>query len=226
MAVNIDSTSLRERKKHQMRQALEAAALELFAERGFDQVSVEEIASAVGVSSRTFFRYFGSKEDVVLGPMLAVQPVLAAALAQRPAEEPVLETLRRALDHLAHHLEAQRPDLVLRFQIAKRTPALAARAIHVREEWRMLLARTVAARLGVDLMTDPRPHVAAAWAMAGLSAARARWDFGATDRDLPSLLDEAFELLSGDLAAALAPASRPSLAAQARLRLAETPSRP
>jgi AcrR family transcriptional regulator len=199
----IGTVGLRERKKRQTRQALEEAALRLFAAKGFDQVSVEEIAGAVGVSGRTFFRYFGSKEELVLGPLLAIQPVLAAALAGQPAERPVLTVLRDVLEHLACHLEALRPELVLRRQIMMSTPALAARALHQREDWRALLVQTVAARLGVDPMTDPRPQVAAAWAMAGLGAARARWEFEASERDLPSLLAEAFELLSGDLAAAL-----------------------
>ncbi len=209
MTTDTNGTGLRERKKRQTRRALEETALRLFAEKGFDQVSVEEIAGAVGVSSRTFFRYFGSKEDLVLGPLLAIQPVLAAALAGQPAAMPVLTVLRQALDQLACHLEALRPELGLRRQIMMRTPALAARALQQREEWRTMLAQTVAARLGVDPMSDPRPQVTAAWAMAGLGAARARWDSG-VERDLPSLLEEAFELLSGDLAAVLVPAPDPS----------------
>lgn len=200
-----DSTNgLRERKKLATRQALEETALRLFAEKGFDQVTVEEIAEAVGVSSRTFFRYFGSKEDLVLRPMLEVRPVLEAALAELPADEPVLEALRRALARLAHHLAALGPELARRSSIIRATPVLAARAVQVREEWRGLLVQAAASCLAADPATDLRPHVAAAWAMAGLSAARELWEHGAPGRDLPSLLEEAFEMLSGNLADALA----------------------
>ena len=199
--------SLRERKKLQSRQALEEAALGLFTEKGFNEVTVEEIAEAVGVSSRTFFRYFGSKEDVVLGPFLAGHRVLREALAERPPDEPVLDTLRHALQRLAHHLAELGPELSRQSAIIRTTPALMARGVQVREDWRSLLVEAAASRLATDPTTDLRPHVAAAWASAGLSAARELWEHGASGRDLPSLLAEAYELLSGDLAAALAPLS-------------------
>jgi AcrR family transcriptional regulator len=204
MARDSGTISLRERKKLATRRALEETALRLFAEKGFDQVTVEEIAEAVGVSSRTFFRYFGSKEDLLLGPMLEVRHVLEAALAERPADEPVLEALRRALARLAHHLAELGPELARRSTIVRATPVLAARAVQVWEEWRELLIRAAASRLAADPAIDLRPHVAAAWAMAGLSVARELWERGAPGRDLPSLLEDALEMLSGNLADALA----------------------
>jgi hypothetical protein len=71
-----------------------------------------------------------------------------------------------------------------------------------------------ASRLAADPATDLWPYVAAVWAIAGLCAARERWDRGASGRGLPSLLAEAYALLSGDLAGALAPRSdRPRLPA-------------
>ncbi|HEY8477220.1 MAG TPA: TetR family transcriptional regulator [Chloroflexota bacterium] len=196
--------SLRERKKIETRQALEEAALRLFAAKGFDRVTVEEIAGTVGVSSRTFFRYFRSKEDLVLGPMLDVRRVIETALAERPAHEPVIEVLRRAMERLALHLDGLGPELSRRSAIMRATPSLAARAVQLREAWRDLLVQAAAARLATDPTIDLRPHVAAAWAMAGLSAARDLREQGKSGRDLPSLLAEAYELLSGDLAGALA----------------------
>jgi AcrR family transcriptional regulator len=196
--------SLRERKKLATRQALEEAALRLFAEKGFDQVTVGEIAASVGVSSRTFFRYFGSKEEVVLEPRLELHRFVRATLAGRPPDEPVLDALRFALESLAHRLEEFRPRLFLRSEIVRRTPALAAREAQLREDARGLLTDFAAARLAAEPATDLRPHVAAAWAMAGLSAARELWEHGALDRDLPSLLGDAYLLLSSDLDGTLA----------------------
>ena len=209
MAVETGRVSLRERKKLQTRQALEDVALRLFAEQSFDEVTVEEIAEAVGVSSRTFFRYFGSKEDLVLGPMLDVPRVLEAALAARPASEALLDALRHATVRVAQHLEALRPQLSRRLRLIRTTPALLARGVQIQEELRGRLTLFAATRLGVDPRADLRPHLAAAWAMAGLVAARELWERSGQRRDLASLVAEAYDLLSGNLAEALAPSAGP-----------------
>jgi AcrR family transcriptional regulator len=198
---------LRERKKLETRQALEDVALRLFAEKGFDHVTVEEIAAAAGVSSRTFFRYFRSKEDVALGPALELHRLLLAALDERPPGEPVLDVLRHAVERLARHLEELRPQLLLRLRIIRTTPALAARGVQLREDWRGLMVQEAANRLAADPATDLRPHVAAMWALAAMSAAREVWEDGPPSRDLPSLVDEAYRLLLGDLSRALTPAA-------------------
>ncbi len=74
--------SLRERKKRLAQATIEEAALRLFQQQGYEQTSIQDIADAVMMSSRTFFRYFASKEEVLIGPMHAVQerrPPLSAA---------------------------------------------------------------------------------------------------------------------------------------------------
>ncbi|MFD0852406.1 TetR family transcriptional regulator, partial [Actinomadura adrarensis] len=86
----------RERKKRRTREALVDAAFRLFAEKGFDATTVEEIADEVDVSSRTFFRYFASKEDVALTFQEEQYRMMLAWLAGRPAEEPIMTALRRA----------------------------------------------------------------------------------------------------------------------------------
>src|SRR5829696_7959116 len=87
---------LRERKKQHTRDALVAAAFGLFGRQGFEATTVDEIADAVPVSARTFFRYFGSKDDVILEFVADQYTAVFAAFEARPAGEPVLTALRHA----------------------------------------------------------------------------------------------------------------------------------
>src|SRR5262245_10871046 len=87
---------LRERKKVETRRALQSAAGRLAAELGPDGVTVEAIAAAAGVSARTFFNYFPSKDDAIAGVTPAHSSELLADLVDRPAGETPLEALRAA----------------------------------------------------------------------------------------------------------------------------------
>ena len=87
---------LRERKKARTRASIREHAMRLFLHQGFAQTSVEQIAEAAEVSPSTFFRYFPTKEDVVLADDL--DPILLAALAAQPPELPPLVALRRAVE--------------------------------------------------------------------------------------------------------------------------------
>ena len=96
-AIPSASESLKLRKQQGVRSALQDAAVELFLARGFENVTVEEIAHAAGVSRRTFFRYYESKEDVMVAHSERLGELLLAELAARPAEEPPLLAIRNAL---------------------------------------------------------------------------------------------------------------------------------
>ena len=91
----------RERKKLETRQALEQAALRLFAEQGYEQTTVEDIAEAADVAVRTFFRYFSSKQDVLFGDVVTDRVKrLRTELAARPATESPLDSLVAVMDLL------------------------------------------------------------------------------------------------------------------------------
>ncbi|HEV7974932.1 TetR family transcriptional regulator [Amycolatopsis sp.] len=96
----------RELNKAATRQALQSAALRMFDEQGYADTTVRDIASAADVTERTFFRYFPSKEDLVLGEVLDLIPVLGARVRARPADEPPYPAVLNALLDVAAEREA------------------------------------------------------------------------------------------------------------------------
>ena len=89
--------SLAERKRQVVVDELTEAALQLLAIKGFDTTTVDQIVAAAGVSRRTFFRYFASKEDVVVQHLGTIGTMMTAEMAARPADEPIAMSLRHAM---------------------------------------------------------------------------------------------------------------------------------
>jgi AcrR family transcriptional regulator len=195
----------RERKKQRTREALVDAAFDLFSEKGFDATTVEEIADAVDVSSRTFFRYFASKEDVALTFQDEQTRAILAALAERPADEPIMTALRRAVVVIARACEAG--DLGFdpgRFQcmlsMTNDSPALMAGSLEHAQKKQAILIDFVAERLGVDPATDLRPHVIAAAASAAFqAAAETIRRHGSAFGTMSETVDQTFALLEESL---------------------------
>lgn len=92
------SAQLRVKRSEMMLAELESVAMRLFGERGFDEVTVEEIASEAGISARTFYRYFPAKEDVLQLLIDRRSQALRVALWLRPPDEPPLRAIRLALE--------------------------------------------------------------------------------------------------------------------------------
>jgi AcrR family transcriptional regulator len=195
--------SLRERKKLATRRLLRRAALELVAERGLSNVTVEDIAEAAGVSSRTFFNYFASKEAVLFGG----DPERAAELRERVASwapgEPALEALRVVLaqdsETMADELRSlggDPADWLRRMKVARTDPHV--RAAHA-AQMAMIersVAEGLAARLGADQETDPYPGVLAAAAVGVVRACLTFWAGAGGATPLGQLIDEAFKALA------------------------------
>ncbi|MFC5216780.1 TetR family transcriptional regulator [Streptomyces coerulescens] len=160
--------TLRERKKQRTRDALLRTALELFTSQGYEHTTVDDIAAAVDVSQRTFFRYFAGKEEAAL----ALQDMTVAhfldAVRARPLHEPPMEALRQAVlegwDTLNDVIEAVAPvELYLRmYQVVESTPVLLAAHLRKSVEVEEAIAVILAEREGVDLETDPRPRLTVA----------------------------------------------------------------
>ncbi|MEU0883856.1 helix-turn-helix domain-containing protein [Lentzea sp. NPDC005914] len=93
-------TPLREQTRTVVRSLLARTAIELFAEKGYDNTTLEEVAAAAGISRRTLFNYFRSKEDLALSSLAEQGELIAACLAQRPADEDPWVALRAAFEVL------------------------------------------------------------------------------------------------------------------------------
>ncbi|MFG3349377.1 TetR family transcriptional regulator [Streptomyces sp. NPDC048018] len=191
-----DNLSLAERKRLLVATELTEAALQLLARRGFDAVTVDEIVAEAGVSKRTFFRYFASKEDVIVQFLSGMGTEIHAALAERPADEPPSASLRHAvavplaactLDTPEHAARALRV-----VQLILRTPALLGRLLERQAEWRETLATELARRQGLDAATDLYPRLAAGTALVAFHTALQRWADSEAAEDPLLLLDRAF----------------------------------
>ena len=189
--------SLRERKKLRTRDELEAAALGLFSERGFDAVTVDDIAAAADVSPRTFFRHFRSKEDVLFRDNEERLGRLRAELAKRPLDESPLTAVRLAILGLAEEYETGKEAMFLRTSVMAQTPSLIGRNLHLQQEWEAAIANAVAVRIGVDVDGDLRPRLVAACALGALRVAADAWLAGKGRGHLPTLVDAALQLVAG-----------------------------
>ena len=199
-ALVMATAGLRERKKQETRDSLQSAALRLTAERGLDRVTVEAIAEAADVSPRTFFNYFSSKEEALVGAQDQWTQQIHAALDDRPADEEPLELLRAVLIDLASTVAQSRDRHLLLMKVMADNPGLLPRQVAAFVAFETLLVEAITARAPDGAATDVGLTVAC-----GVSALRVsvnRW-LATEGVDLFSLLDTAINTL----AVGLAPAS-------------------
>ncbi|GAA4971593.1 AcrR family transcriptional regulator [Nonomuraea thailandensis] len=180
---------LRERARRAVQAELATVALELFTERGFDEVTVDDIARAAGVSKRSFFRYFPAKEDAVFGGVQVMGDDIAEQLAARPADERPWDSLHAVLREWVARIDAESRATL---RLIERTPSLRARFQHKREEARSRIAEALAARTGLDPFTADLLTAAAG---AAVDCASREWLRTGSDGDRMLLVDTAFTRL-------------------------------
>jgi AcrR family transcriptional regulator len=190
---------LRERKKQRTREAIVTVSLELFAERGYQQTTVAEIAEAAEVSKGTVFAYFPTKEDIVFADTAPVCDDLLRRLRDRPQDRSAVDVLR---SFIGDHIIAPDERRLLRERLIAGDEQL-------RSHYRARLAEiedAMAAAIAGDLGTAPddlRPRLAAATVMAALAAAKdhARRVRGqaASLEEVAAVLDEAVAFLEAGL---------------------------
>jgi AcrR family transcriptional regulator len=188
---------LRELTRRTVRAEIANKATELFLQHGFDETTIAQIAAAVGTSGRNVFRYFPTKEDMVLADMLEQGYDVASALAARPAGEATWEALRRAFDEC---LIASRNDgglALARATMVATTPSLRAASLHRRDQWIDLLYPHVLPRFhGPRGYRELRARAIVSAALACLHTAVDAWTKSAGKQRLDALLDAAFDAVS------------------------------
>ena len=195
-----DLPGLRERKKEKTRAALEHAALTLFAEKGFDGTTVDEIVEACDVSQRTFFRYYGAKEDVLFADGDERLAALLAELAARPPDELPLRSVQAAFQSTTEDYAQDRERLLLRSRIFDGSSTLRSHKFERQQSWEEAVT---AALLERDAQRGGRAsplhlRLVAGASMACLRAALHEWlDVGG---DLAELVNDGFDYLVEGLA--------------------------
>jgi AcrR family transcriptional regulator len=195
------TTGLRERKKLATRLALHQAALQLVAEHGLDRVSVDDIAARADVSPRTFFNYFSSKDDAVVGLDPTAPQQQAEAFAGRPAEESPVQALRSVAVAQAGVMAEERELWPLRLRVVEAHPALLARLAAGFNESDRVLAEAIARRTGTRADVDAYPQLLAHVAGAAMRSSLHRWLATGFTASLPDLVAEAWDLLAAGLPA-------------------------
>jgi AcrR family transcriptional regulator len=191
---------LADRRRDLIARDIRRVALTLFAERGFAAVSVQEIADAAGMSARTFFRYFASKDDILLDYERHLQARLQAALRARPPGEGAVTALRNAYIATSTVAPEEHDAVVARARMLAAVPALRARANGERAHGSRDVAGLLADRMGLDdgrtVGRDAADQRALVIAAAMSAAAVTAWDCwleaGATDdpsADIAAALD-------------------------------------
>ena len=193
----------RDRKKNATRDALRASAHALFAERGFQATTIDDITEAADVSRRTFFRYFDSKDDLLRVDVADLLPVMVAALRARPLDEAPLTSILAALRVLVG------PDgpPALATSLAGPATGIRARIVLFRllAQWEEGIADTLLSRWGAvpGLSTETLRHQATVTAAAATSALRSsvqvyRSRYGGTDLHtgrILAVIEESFAVL-------------------------------
>ena len=191
------SGGLRERKKQETRKALSHAALRLVLQRGFENVLVEDIASAANVSPRTFNNYFSSKLEAICSIPMDRAKQIGSALRARPADEPLWDALTAAvLQHYEGADQALDEPQMRRNRELLNSPALRGETLRISAATQRALAEAIADRTGTDLEQDMLPMILAGAVTAASHVALRRWYDADPPLPLRPLLQRALRQLA------------------------------
>ncbi|MCM3809712.1 TetR family transcriptional regulator [Streptomyces sp. SID8361] len=189
--------TLWDRTRQLASQEILATALRLFTEQGYDETTIAQIAREAGVSQRTLFRYFGTKEDLLGGDQDRFGQVLTGTIGEQPADVDVWEALRAGIAAV-QALHDSREQALERFRLLHNTASLRAGWLEKRLRFQEDLLPLVEARMGTaGGGADPRARAVLATAFACLDAASMTWVAGDGKGDIMDLYDECLAAVRG-----------------------------
>ncbi len=190
-------TGLRERKKVATRQALSSAALHLSLDRGVENVTIEDITEAAGVSLRTFRNYFASKYEAITALGADRARRIGASLLERPAEEPLWTALTGAvLEHYEGSDQAFGTETMTALRLVLDSPAMRGEYLKINSEIQNALAAAIAQRTATDIESDMYPQILAGAVTAASQVALRRWYAADPPVALRPLLERALQQLA------------------------------
>lgn len=193
---NAPAGGLRSLTRASVRDHVAEQALRLFDERGFDETTIDDIAGAVGMSARSFFRYFAAKEDVVIGDPAPFGQLVRDAAVNCPSDEPVWAVLRKAFSPVEETTEAESTTGLRTMRVMMSTASLRARNVEKHIAWATMLEPVIVDRLdGPEDSRRFRAQTLIHAAMGCLDVSLAEWTRRNGTTPVAQLLDEAFAVV-------------------------------
>jgi AcrR family transcriptional regulator len=193
-------SGLREQKKVETRDRLVTVALQLFGSRGYTATTVEEISAAAAVSTRTFFHYFESKQDVLLGFEHELLALLVGEVHRAPRGSAPAAVMWSALEAVARRIDSDAQRLRPLYALVLAEPAVHRRSLELQQDWQRQFAEALAPHTRGRGRHD-RAQVLAAVGLACLRTSAARWATGEDARPLVASLHAARRAVHAELAA-------------------------
>jgi mycofactocin system transcriptional regulator len=185
------------RRRSTTREGIADVAIDLFATRGFADVSVDDVAHAAGIARRTLFRYYASKNAIPWGDFDAHLRQLRELLDGIDPDAPLGDALRGALLAFNTFDEGETARHRRRMRVIVQTDELLAYSMTMYAGWRGVIAEFVARRVGAA-PTDLRPQTVA-WSMLGVALSAYEHWLGDASLALPQALGDAFDTIRGGL---------------------------
>src|SRR6266516_7284971 len=206
-----DPLPVRERTRRAIRDELTQLAKDLFVEKGYDETTIDDLAAAAGMSKRTFFRYFASKEELVMGKYEILGEQLAEDLANRPADEPLWTSLRQVFGRIVEYFEseARTATAVAMENIVRDHPTLNASYLERVSRMQELVLDEARTRTGRQDPADPRTAAIVGAAFSCLIAAWTTWLTTNQARPFGDLLDQAMDAIQPTQTIAVAVSTAP-----------------